>query len=135
LDITVLVLHVTANVVWVGALLAALVLVGMAAEDAQARGRMALRVYRTLAVPGFVGSLVFGVARLGLDWRHYLVTTHYMHVKLVLVVFAIILHHFVGARVRRMARDGQPVGAPGWTALAFGAMAVGSIIMAVAEPF
>jgi putative membrane protein len=99
-DLWVLALHVASNAVWVGSLLAVLVVVGMPGEGAKASNLLGLRVYRALAIPGFLGSLVFGGIRLGLDWRYYLVTTHFMHAKLLLVAVAIAAHHVVGAGVR-----------------------------------
>jgi protoporphyrinogen IX oxidase len=129
-DLVVLVLHVFANVVWVGSLLSVVLVLGMVAEDTVPRGRIALRVYRWLAVPGFVGSTVFGVARLALDGRYYLVTTHFMHVKLLLVVAAIGAHHIIGGRVRRAGS--KPARFAG---LVFGVASFGAIVMAVLKPF
>lgn len=134
-DLVVLALHVCANVVWVGALLAVLVVLAGNAEDQGARGRLAWRVYRTLALPGFVGSFVFGMVRLGVDWRYFLVTTHFMHVKLLLVVVAIAVHHLVGARARRVAKGAGKAGSGVVSGLAFGLACLGAVVLAVLKPF
>ena len=135
LDLAVLVFHVSANVVWVGSLLAVLVVAGVASEPVEARARLARKVYVSLAVPGFLVSFIFGLVRLGLDWRYYLVTTHFMHVKLAFAAVAIVVHHLVGARLGKMRRGGIAVRGTGWTGLAFGLATLGAIIMAVVEPF
>jgi uncharacterized membrane protein len=129
-DLAVLVLHVCANVVWVGSLLAVVLIHGMVTEDTVVRGRIALRVYRWLAVPAFVGSTVFGLARLALDGRYYLVTTHFMHLKLLMVLVAIAAHHIVGARVRRAGSKPAPL-----AGVVFGLACLGAVLMAVVKPF
>jgi protoporphyrinogen IX oxidase len=134
-DLVVLALHMGANVVWVGALLAVVVVLSTRGEDEGARGRLAWRAYRTLALPGFVGSFVFGLIRLGFDWRYYLVTTHFMHLKLVLVVVAIVVHHLVGAKARRMAKGTGRAGSGVVSGLAFGLACLGVVVVAVTKPF
>jgi len=116
--------------VWVGSLLSAAAVQGMGAEDAAARGRIALRIYRRLAVPAFLASTLFGLARLGLDWRYYLVTTHFMHAKLLLVVIAIAAHHVVGARVKRAGS-----GSVALVGALYGLACMGAIVLAVVKPF
>ena len=109
-------LHVSGNLVWIGAILAVgLVLLGSRGEP-QTRGAIASDIYRRLAVPAFVVSFVCGAIRLvgtG-DAAYYLQQHHWMHPKLTLALVVIALHHVIGARTRKMAagtvQDAGPAG-------------------------
>lgn len=132
-DLAVLILHMAGNVVWVGALLAVVVLLG--GGGGEAWGKAALRVYRLLAVPGFLVSFGFGVARLLIDWKYYMVTTHFMHAKLLLVIVAIGLHHVVGAGAKKASGGAQVGGGRLAAGVGFGLACLGAIFLAVAKPF
>lgn len=132
-DLAVLVLHMAGNVVWVGALLGVVALLW--GGGGEAGGKAALRVYRLVAVPGFLVSFCFGVGRLLLDWKYYLVTTHYMHAKLVLVVVAIGLHHVVGAGAKRASGGAQVGGGRLAAGVGFGLACLGALFLAVVKPF
>jgi protoporphyrinogen IX oxidase len=106
------VLHVAANLVWIGSIAAVALVVAGAHGDAKLRGQTALDVYRKLAVPGFVISFAAGLFRLILDAKLYLVVTHYMHPKLTLAVVVIALHHVIGARAKRMASGARNEAGP-----------------------
>lgn len=132
-----LVLHVTLDLVWIGSILsvAALLLPPADGVDA-ARGKLALELYKRIAVPAFVGAFLFGAARLSLDLRLYFVQTHFMHAKLTLALVVIALHHMIGARARRVANDPKTPSGPvrGWAVtLLLGAAAVS--YFAVLKPF
>ena len=98
--------HVTANLVWIGSILAVVLVLAKGPGDARQRGATARLLYRTLAVPGFVVSLTMGVVKLALDPTYYFKVTHFMHAKLALVAVIIGLHHVIGARARKM-EDGE----------------------------
>jgi protoporphyrinogen IX oxidase len=103
--------HLLANVVWIGSILAVAVLVGGAkfmAEPSEA-GMLARRVYLRLAVPAFLASFLAGAGRLYLSPVAYL-HMPWMHVKLTLALLVIILHHAIGARARRVASGMVPSG-------------------------
>ena len=125
-------LHVAANLVWVGSVLAGVVALRTPGADAAARQDVARRIFRVLALPAFVASFVFGAARLGLDWRYYMVTTHFMHVKLTLALVAIVAHHWMGARIRRTGATND--GAILVGAFAFGFACLVAVVMAVVRP-
>src|SRR6478735_53513 len=93
-----IVLHVIANVVWIGSILAVAVVSASPDASAAIRGQLALVVYKRLAIPAFVASFVFGVTRLALDPHYYFVQTKFMHAKLLLALVVIGLHHAIGAR-------------------------------------
>ncbi|HEY8042372.1 MAG TPA: hypothetical protein VIF15_21360 [Polyangiaceae bacterium] len=97
-------LHVLANVVWIGALLAETILLGRAPflADGAEVGHLARRVHLRLAVPAFLGSFGAGVARIALEPRMY-AHMPWMHVKLTFALVVIVLHHVIGARARRVA--------------------------------
>lgn len=96
-------LHVSGNLVWIGAILAvAVVILGTGAP--KEKGAIALGIYRRLAVPAFVVSFVFGASRLFLDPELYFKTTHWMHAKLPLALAVIGIHHVIGARARKLAQ-------------------------------
>jgi putative membrane protein len=107
-------LHVSGNIVWIGAILAVGVLVTSSVGDPKTRGQMALRVYMRLAVPAFVISFVCGLARLSKDTSYYLKEHHWMHGKLLFALIAIGLHHALGARAKKLAsgsvQDAGPAG-------------------------
>jgi protoporphyrinogen IX oxidase len=114
MDLALLWLHVSGNVVWIGAILAVgLVLAGTKGEP-RVRGELASDIYRRLAVPAFIVSFVCGAVRLGSDMSYYLKQHHWMHGKLTLALVVIALHHVLGARARKMAngavQDGGPAG-------------------------
>src|SRR5579883_2790094 len=104
MDLALIWLHVSGNLVWIGAILAVgAILASRDGTDNRVRGRIAYDIYRRLAVPAFVVSFVCGAVRLGLDPVLYLRTTHWMHAKLPLALVVIALHHVIGGRARRLA--------------------------------
>src|SRR5277367_4617134 len=114
MDLALVWLHVSGNIVWIGAILAVgLVLVGGRGEP-QTRGAIASDIYRRLAVPAFVVSFLCGAIRLSRDIPYYLQQHHWMHGKLTLALVVIALHHVIGARARKMAagtvQDAGPAG-------------------------
>ncbi|HEY6463150.1 MAG TPA: CopD family protein [Polyangiaceae bacterium] len=98
-------LHLTANLVWIGALLAVALLLGQArlTADGAELGRLARRVHVRLAVPAFLVSFLAGLARLLMQPSAYL-HMHWMHAKLTLAVVVIVIHHILGAKAKRVAR-------------------------------
>lgn len=97
------VVHVVANLVWIGSILAvAWILPGSTGTSAE-RGRLGLSVYRQLAVPAMVSSLVVGLLRLFSNLDLYFVVTKYMHGKLLFALVILALHHVIGARAKAMA--------------------------------
>lgn len=130
--------HVLANVVWIGSILAVARLLTLRndAVGLKERGELALNVYRTLANPAFMASFLLGGIQLGLNAQHYFVTTKFMHGKLLLVFVIIGLHHVIGARARKVAQGKADSAGPAWPlALALLACAAGTIVLATAKPF
>ncbi len=127
--------HVLANVVWIGALLSECILIGRARflADGAEVGGLARRVHTRLAVPAFLASLAFGVARIAGDPRLYL-HLPWMHVKLLFAAGVIVLHHVIGGRARRVAggalQDGS--GGPFIGAVVFLCAAV-AVLLGVAK--
>jgi putative membrane protein len=103
LDIILTWLHVTGNLVWIGAIIAVGIIMLAEHGEPKLRGELAKRVYMCAAVPGFLASFLLGVARLMMDPKHYFVETHWMHGKLLFVLIVIALHHVIGARAKKMA--------------------------------
>jgi len=127
--------HVSANVVWIGALLAvATVGAGAAGSTAPTEaGTLARRVYTRLAVPAFAVSFTAGLARIALDPLAY-AHMPWMHAKLTFAVAVIGLHHVIGARVGRVAagKTGAARGL-GPLALATFLCATGAVMLGVAK--
>ena len=101
------VLHVTANMVWIGTISAVagiLVAPSATTDRGQQKGLLALHLYKRWATPAFTVSFVLGVARLSLDLHGYFVRTHFMHGKLLFAFAVIGLHHVIGARAKKYAR-------------------------------
>jgi len=135
-DLVLVALHVAANMVWVGALLASVLVVVDNGGPVAGQARLARTTYARLAVPAFLLSFVLGAARLGMDWRSYLVTTHFMHAKLALALVAIVAHHWIGALLKRLTDEpgtaGQMLKA---LAYVFGIACLGSVVLVVMRPF
>jgi putative membrane protein len=130
-------LHVTANVVWIGSILAVGRLLAAGEGDAKVRGILARRVYRSLAVPAFVTSFVAGAIRLALSPDYYFVATHFMHAKLLLALVVIALHHVIGGRAKKAAAGDTAASGRATPALELGlaVAAAGAIFLAVMKPF
>jgi len=135
LDSMMTAVHVSALVVWIGSMLSAYVAARVASVDDATRQVIALRIYNWLARPAFIVTLVFGALRLGMDWRHYLVTTHFMHTKLTLAFVAIVAHHFLGARIRSSS-TAQAFRSPATTAAVaiFALSCLAAVIVIVVRP-
>jgi putative membrane protein len=129
--------HVTANVVWIGSILAvAFVLSSSASPSLPEGGALARALYRALAVPSFVVSFVAGAARLSIDSHYYFVQTKFMHGKLFCALIVIALHHAIGGRAKKAAA-GVAVD-PRLTARLATALVVaaaGAIALVVLKPF
>ncbi len=99
----VLAVHVAADVVWIGAIVAVAIVLSSTAGDAPVRGKLGLSIYRSLAAPAFSVAFVAGAVRLAQNSSFYFQQTHFMHAKLTLALGVIALHHILGARAKRMA--------------------------------
>lgn len=128
--------HVSANLLWIGSIVAVGLLLAKGPGDARMRGEAGRLVYRTLSIPAFVISFVLGFVKLAEDPTFYLRTTHFMHLKLTLAFVVIAIHHVLGARARKMAEGKAEDGGPAWLlSLALLAAATGAAIVAVLKPF
>ena len=92
-------LHVCANVLWIGAIFAVGYFAGTRIGDVGPRLALALRLYRRIATPAFIVSFICGA--LVLAARPYLFSQHWMHGKLLFALIVIVIHHLIGARVRQ----------------------------------
>lgn len=135
-ELVLVTLHVAANMVWVGSLISSAVVALAAGGPTQAQAKLGRALYTRLAAPAFGVSFVLGAVRLGLDWNYYMVTTHFMHAKLALAFVAIVAHHWVGARLKRLC-DATP--APdrslGLATAVFAIACLGSVALVVMRPF
>jgi putative membrane protein len=111
-------LHVLANMVWIGSLLSAAVLLSgtSAAGAGTPPARLGRRIYLRLAMPAFAVSFLCGIGVLGMSLSSYL-HAPWMHAKLTLAAAIIAIHHVIGARARR-AGEGRTEAARGATGLA-----------------
>jgi putative membrane protein len=128
-------LHVAANVVWIGSILAVAVIATATDGDGKTRGILGARVYRQLSAPAFGISFLAGAARLVPDAHYYFVATHFMHGKLTFALAVIALHHVIGARVKKMARGEVANANVSGLALALFVCAVGAVFFVVTKPF
>ncbi len=131
MDLALIWLHVSGNIVWIGSIMAVgVVLLGKA--DPKARGEIAYDIYRRLAVPSFVVSFVCGAVRLGLDPKYYLKDHHWMHGKLTLALAVIALHHVIGARAKKTAQGTvQEPGPAGMLTAILAVAAIGAAFFAI----
>jgi len=107
------VLHVTANLVWIGAIASVgwLTAAASKANDASA-ATLARNLYLRAAVPAFLASFVFGGSRLLLDPAYYM-HLHWFHAKLTAALAIIALHHVIGARAKKVAGGSMQEGRVG----------------------
>jgi putative membrane protein len=132
MDLALIWLHVSGNVVWIGSILAVAAVLASGKGEARARGEIASDIYRRLAVPSFIVSFVCGAIRLGLDLSYYLKLHHWMHAKLPLALAVIALHHVIGARARKMANGAvQDAGSAGILGVVLAAAAIGAVFFAI----
>jgi putative membrane protein len=132
MDLVLVWLHVSGNIIWVGSILAVGVVIVSDVVEPKVRGKLASDIYRRLAVPAFVVSFVCGMVRLLLDPGYYLQQHHWMHAKLPLALGVIALHHVIGARARKMAVGSvQERGPAGILTVALAVMALGATFFAI----
>ncbi len=128
-------LHVLANVVWIGALLAVAVVVAAAPgrTDPASAGGLARLVYVRLAVPAFLVSFGAGVARIALTPIPY-AHMPWFHAKLTFALAVIVLHHVMGAHAKGMAVGRLKAAAStGLLGIATLVCAAGAVLLGVAK--
>jgi putative membrane protein len=136
LYITLLFVHLTANIVWIGSILAVATILTSTDGDAPLRGRIALDVYKKLPVPAFVASFVTGLLRLLATPNYYFVETKFMHGKLLLVAIVIAVHHIIGARAKRLAAGKtDQTSSVGTLAAVLLLSATGAVFLVLMKPF
>ena len=109
------VLHVTANMVWIGSIAAVGWLVAAAGKGEAKAGEgavLARSLYLRVATPAFAVSFVFGTSRLLLDPAYYM-HLHWFHAKLTAVFAVIVLHHVIGGKARKVASGSMQAGRGG----------------------
>jgi putative membrane protein len=124
-------LHVSANLVWIGSIVAVAWLCGRArlVADGTEVGRFARGIYLRFSVPAFMLAVGAGIARLLVQPSVYL-HAHWMHGKLLLAVVLIGLHHVVGAKAKRIARaDTEAETSTGGHVLAILLAATGAVVL------
>jgi protoporphyrinogen IX oxidase len=110
-----LVLHVFANMVWIGSIAAVGWITAAACSaskgeaDTATIAGTALQLYRRAAVPAFVVSFLAGFGRLLLAPEAYM-SLHWMHGKLTAAVVVIALHHVIGGRAKKVASGSRQAG-------------------------
>lgn len=136
LDVLLKSVHVTANLFWIGAIVAVGLLLTAPLGSARERGALARHIYQRLATPGFFVSFTAAAVLLVLNLRYYFVVTHFMHAKLLLVIAVIALHHVLGARARKLAAGTLPNAASASKlTLALSLLSIGAAWLALTEPF
>lgn len=131
-------LHVSGNLVWIGAILAVgvaiLTSVTREGEARKAGAEVAVAIYQRLAVPAFVISFVCGTIRLFQDLPFYLKQHHWMHAKLPFALAVIALHHVIGARAKKLARGTvQDAGPTAILAVVLAVSAVSAAFFAISK--
>jgi len=108
-----IVLHVMANLVWIGSIASVGWLAGAAAGAKSTDAALLARaLYLRVATPAFIGSFVCGLARLVMDPAYYM-HLHWFHAKLTAVLVVIALHHVIGGRTKKLAAGSMQAGAAG----------------------
>jgi protoporphyrinogen IX oxidase len=107
-----LVLHVFANMVWIGSIAAVGWLTVAASKqdgDSATLAATAVQLYRRAATPAFVVSFFAGMGRLLGDPEAYM-RLHWMHGKLAAALAVIALHHVIGGRAKKTASGSRQAG-------------------------
>lgn len=129
-------LHIVTNLIWVGSTLAIAVVLKSDQGEPTVRGSIGRSVYKLLAGPASIASLLIGLALLGSDPKLYFKATHYMHLKLPLALAAVGFTHVIGGTARRMASgEAKGPGAAPSLAIAFGVVTAASALLASLKPF
>ncbi|MDO6748251.1 protoporphyrinogen oxidase HemJ [Gilvimarinus sp. 1_MG-2023] len=68
---------------------------------------MERKLYRGIATPAMIATLVFGLGLVHFQWE-YLKITYWFWLKMGLVALLIGYHHLCGAYLKRFARDDNP---------------------------
>ncbi len=131
-------LHVSGNLVWIGAILAVgvaiLASVAKGGEAQKAGAAVAVTIYQRLAVPAFVVSFVCGAIRLFMEPAYYLQQHHWMHAKLPLALVVIALHHVIGARAKKLSQGTvQGAGPTAILTIVLAVAAVGAAFFAISK--
>lgn len=127
------VLHVTANLIWIGTIASVGWLTAAAAKAGNASAAtLARNLYLRVAVPAFLASFVFGTFRVLLDPAYYM-HLHWFHAKLTAVLVVIGLHHAIGAKAKAigaLAPDQAKVAAGSMQSGRTGGILVGALLAA-----
>ena len=82
-----IVLHVIANLVWIGSIVSVAVVTASSTAEVAIRGRLAVDSLQTARRTRLHRLVRFGVTRLALDPHYYFVQTKFMHAKLLLALW------------------------------------------------
>ncbi|MCP8899758.1 protoporphyrinogen oxidase HemJ [Gilvimarinus xylanilyticus] len=101
--------HIISVICWFAALfyLPRLFVYHAQCDDSAGRERfkiMERKLYRGIATPSMIATLVFGLGLVHFQWD-YLKVTYWFWIKLALVIALIGYHHICGAHLKRFARD------------------------------
>lgn len=101
--------HIIAIICWFSAIfyLPRLFVYHAMSEDQISKDRfkiMERKLYRGIANPSMIATLVLGVWLASLNWAYYHSSTWFW-IKMVLVIFVIGYHHVCGAFIKKFARD------------------------------
>jgi putative membrane protein len=136
MDTLLIALHVMSNLVWIGTIASVgwLTVAASRQEDplvGKVVAELGYRLYKRAAVPAFLLSFAFGVARLLTDPATYM-RLHWFHGKLTFALGAIALHHVIGAKARKTAAGSMQAGKS--SAILVGALLVcafGSVVFVI----
>jgi protoporphyrinogen IX oxidase len=109
----VIVVHVMANLVWIGTIASVGWLTSAAAKsNDKSAATLARNLYLRAAVPAFLVSFLMGGTRLMMDPAYYM-HLHWFHGKLTAVIIVIALHHVIGAKAKKVAAGSMQSGRSG----------------------
>jgi putative membrane protein len=104
LSVGLVVIHVFANLVWIGSIASAGFLLARADEE-KAYASASAWLYQRIATPAFGISFLAGLGRFALEPSTYM-HAHWFHGKVTFALVVIALHHVIGARAKK-ARAGS----------------------------
>jgi protoporphyrinogen IX oxidase len=136
LNFILLYLHLVANLVWIGSIIAVALTLHSGPAVPRERGVLARNILRRAAEPAFGISFLAGSCRLLLNYEYYFLRTQFMPAKLVLAFAVIALHYAIAARARHMERgERADPGNIGKLALALLTLVAGVVFLVLRKPF
>jgi len=132
-------IHLTAVILWLGALMGLGLILSLALHEGANKdrlGALAKQWYLRLNVPAMGIALAAGISLIVLQEAGFFRTAGWLHTKLLLVLALVGLDHAMMHRARRISnpKEGKPLKPPAPLLALIGLFSLGSIFLAIVQP-